>query len=156
MPESWFDRNFSDWSWKAALVISQDAFHQVYLKLYKRFAENQTDVTIHCWRVADSWNRLQRKRGNCDVVWRRAKLSRDTIPIKFRNMKNWFKTYNAIQRRGYTSEIPAVQAVPSSVLPNTKRMRCEASSVVAHSGRQRRRFSSYASKTKSEGAPLRK
>ena len=52
MQESWFGRNFSDWSRKADLVISVDIFRQVYLKLSERCAAKPTDVAIHCWRVA--------------------------------------------------------------------------------------------------------
>ena len=50
-------------------------------------------------------------------------------------MKNWFEMHNAIQRRCYTSEVPAVQAATSSVFSDTKQMRCEAS-VVAVEGRE--------------------
>jgi hypothetical protein len=49
--------------------------------------------------------------------------------LLFRNMKNWFKMHDAIQRRCYTSQVPAVQAATSSMLSDTKRMRCEASVV---------------------------
>ena len=56
-------------------------------------------------------------------------MSRDIIPIKFRNMKNWFKMHNAIQRRCYTGQVPAVQAATSSVFSDTKWVRCEASVV---------------------------
>ena len=70
MHESWFGRNSPDLSWylqwtnsnKAALVISIDDFPQVYFKVSKRCAGYTT--SIHCWRVADSWNRPRRKRGN--------------------------------------------------------------------------------------------
>ena len=80
-----------------------------------------------------------------DVVRRRANLSRDIIPIRFRNMKNWFKMHNAIQWRCYKSHFPAVQAATSSVLSDTKRMRSEASVV---SGEEKAAFKRHVKEEK--------
>lgn len=43
--------------------------------------------------------------------------------LLFRNMKNWFKRHDAIQRRFYTSQVPAAQAATSAMMSSTTRFR---------------------------------